>query len=534
MNDCFYSSHLYRKNIAVQQNKFALMSAGQQNMQIYLTVLCYQFELDDLHRTIQSVSQLNEQFDQVFLLCPEDIFDQIQLYLKSVFKQDKSVIVTTSLTRMNQKSSFVIFSGEALHANTVKVLRSEINENSDIVYVDTDNLDANQQRCFPEFYPDWNPDLQISTGYINTGVWLKNVNDFANLLGTRFGPAALMEWLTEAYLTQRNYVIQHIAYVLVHRNQKTKSIFNDVSPSFFGMLRQFGNASFVKPQEVIKLAWYVTVPPLVSLIIPTKNAKSLVKACIESILFRSNYANFEILLVDNNSDDPDCIGYFNQLAEHPKVRLLHFPEPFNYSAINNFAVQHANGEIIGLINNDIEVIEPDWLNYMVGHVVRRDIGCVGAKLLFSNNKIQHAGVVLGYGGGAGHAHKFFNHDQAGYLNRLIASHNYSAVTAACLLVKKADYLVVGGLNETDLTVAFNDVDFCLKVMESGKRNLFCAEALLYHHESISRGLEDTPEKVRRFEREVNYLKEKWDKYIQHDPAYNPNLTLNAENFSIRK
>jgi O-antigen biosynthesis protein len=170
---------------------------------------------------------------------------------------------------------------------------------------------------------------------------------------------------------------------------------------------------------------------------------------------------------------------------------------------------------------------------MVGHVLRDDIGCVGAKLLYPDGRIQHAGVVMGYGGGAGHAHKYFPRYHKGYMNRLVASHNFSAVTAACLLVKKSDYLAVGGLDEINLTIAFNDVDFCLKVLQLGRRNLYCAEAELFHHESVSRGLDLSEEKLKRFGNELSYIQIKWSKYIQKDPAYNPNLTLRRENFAIR-
>ena len=186
-----------------------------------------------------------------------------------------------------------------------------------------------------------------------------------------------------------------------------------------------------------------------------------------------------------------------------------------------------------LINNDIEVISPEWLTYMVGHVMRDDIGCVGAKLLYSDGRIQHAGVVLGYGGGAGHAHKYFPRYHPGYLKRLAATQNYSAVTAACLLVKRSHFGAVGGLDEENLAVAFNDVDFCLRVRELGVRNLYCAEAELYHHESVSRGLDISPEKAARFNRELEYLQTKWSHVIKHDPAYNPNLTLKRENFALK-
>lgn len=202
-------------------------------------------------------------------------------------------------------------------------------------------------------------------------------------------------------------------------------------------------------------------------------------------------------MIDNGSTEQESLAYFEQVSQHPKVRLLKYDHPFNYSAINNFGVKQAKGEVIGLINNDIEVISGDWLTYMVGHAQRKDIGCVGAKLYYSDDRVQHAGVVMGYGGGAGHAHKYFPRFHTGYLNRLVATHRFSAVTAACLIVEREIFEKVGGLNET-LAVAFNDVDFCLRVRELGYSNLYCAEAELYHHESVSRGLDVTPEKAARF------------------------------------
>jgi GT2 family glycosyltransferase len=287
-----------------------------------------------------------------------------------------------------------------------------------------------------------------------------------------------------------------------------------------------------KERKFNKVLWKST-NPLVSLIIPTKNGKALVKACIESILEKTTYSNYEILLIDNGSDEEESIEYFKYLDTLEKVTVLEYPAPFNYSAINNFGVKHANGSMLGLINNDIEVISPDWLTYMVGQAERESIGCVGAKLLYSDTRIQHAGVVLGYGGGAGHAHKNFPRFHSGYLNRINATSNYSAVTAACLLVKKSLFDEVGGLNEQDLSVAFNDVDFCLKVKELGVQNVYCAEAELFHHESVSRGLDISPEKAARFNRELEYLRNTWANYIANDPAYSPNLTLKRENFSIK-
>ncbi|WP_208123096.1 glycosyltransferase [Spirabiliibacterium mucosae] len=212
--------------------------------------------------------------------------------------------------------------------------------------------------------------------------------------------------------------------------------------------------------------------------------------------------------------------------------MLKYPHPFNYSAINNFAIKKAKGKIIGLINNDIEVINGDWLSEMVSHAIREDIGCVGAMLYYPNNLVQHAGVILGIGGVAGHSHKFSTKEDCGYFSRLRLVQNYSAVTAACLVMRKSVFNEVGGLNEIDLTVAFNDVDLCLKVMKCGYRNLWTPYAELYHHESISRGQENTPEKLLRFQKEVNYMKFTWGTNSKIDQFYNMNLSFLREDFSI--
>ncbi|QJR81536.1 glycosyltransferase family 2 protein [Alteromonas pelagimontana] len=396
----------------------------------------------------------------------------------------------------------------------------------DLCYFDSISVNDKERLSEYRFLPDWNPDLQISSAYINEAVLLNTPMSLQFI--DRFVTHGIAATMAYIYLHSTQLNITHQPFVLSVRKSLALSDMNRLSQELSG------NTTIVNVTPgLLKVQWPIKNQPLVSLIIPTFNGKDLVKMCIESILQKTTYLNYEILLIDNNSDDPEALAYFSELELHPKIRLLRYPHPFNYSAINNFAVKHAQGEVIGLINNDIEVITPEWLEYMVGHAIREDIGCVGAKLLYPDDRIQHAGVVLGYGGGAGHAHKYFPRYHPGYMNRLIATQNYSAVTAACLLVKKSIYEGVGGLDEENLEVAFNDVDFCLRVLETGVRNLYCAEAELYHHESVSRGLDITVEKAARFNRELTYLQSKWKKYIDHDPAYNPNLTLKRENFAIK-
>ena len=272
--------------------------------------------------------------------------------------------------------------------------------------------------------------------------------------------------------------------------------------------------------------------PLVSLIIPTRNAKELVRQCIDSIVELTTYRNYEIILIDNGSDDPDSIDYFTSLAARPNFRVIRDDGEFNYSALNNAAVRQARGDIVGLINNDIEVITPDWLSDMVSIASQPGVGAVGARLWYPDNTLQHGGVILGIGGVAGHSHKRLPKERRGYFERAALMQSFSAVTAACLVIQKRHYLSVGGLNEVNLKVAFNDVDFCIRLREVGLRNVWTPYAELFHHESATRGDDIQPEKQRRFESEVRYMKTHWGDALNRDPAYNPNLTLVHEDFGL--
>jgi GT2 family glycosyltransferase len=283
-----------------------------------------------------------------------------------------------------------------------------------------------------------------------------------------------------------------------------------------------------------RVAWPLPSPqPLVSLLVPTRDKLHLLQPCVDAILKLTSYPHFELLILDNQSTCSQTLAYMHDVSKQdPRVRVLRWDAPFNYSAINNFGVANARGSVIGLVNNDIEPINPEWLEEMVRQVCRPDIGCVGAKLYYPNDTIQHAGVVLGIGGVAGHAQKYFNRNALGYFGRLHLAHNVSAVTGACLLVRKAVYQQVGGLDEEHLKVSFNDVDLCIKVREAGYRNLFTPYAELYHHESVSRGPNDTRAKRAVADAEAQFMRQKWGKLLDTDPCYNPNLTLVHEDFSL--
>ena len=475
-------------------------------------------------RTLRSIINQAENIDVVFT--------NVELAgLSKEFATLKVVKVSgpcDTLIQQARSPLLLLNAGDELHGQTLAYLSKK--NVGDVLYVDTDQKLPGALCENARLLPDWNPDYQLSNAYVRSGVVLS-----AKLRAElkQMSATTIAGLVTQLWLRDRELSVEHVPLSLVHYKDSKQAKLAELYEIASLIESEKASVNTVEAEQINIVQWPVIKQPLVSLIIPTKNAKQLVKECIESILTKSTYQNYEILLVDNNSDEPESLAYFEELNQHEKIRVLKYPHPFNYSAINNFAAQQAEGEVIGLINNDIEVITPDWLEYMVGHALREDIGCVGAKLMYGDDRIQHAGVVLGYGGGAGHAHKYFPRYHPGYMNRLIASHNYSAVTAACLLVKKSLFEAVGGLNETDLTVAFNDVDFCLRIRAQGVRNLYCAEAELYHHESVSRGLDVSKEKMARFNAELDYLKSNWAEVIAHDPAYNPNLTLRRENFSIK-
>lgn len=272
--------------------------------------------------------------------------------------------------------------------------------------------------------------------------------------------------------------------------------------------------------------------PRVSLIIPTRDGTEVLATCIRSIREKTEYPDYEIIIVDNGSVQDETKRLFAEFARDPAIRIMPYPGAFNFSAINNTAVREATGTIIGLINNDIEVTQPEWLTEMVAHAMWPDIGCVGAKLLYPDGRIQHGGVVLGLYGVAGHAHRFARRNDPGYLGRLRRVQNVSAVTAACLVVRKPVFDQVGGLDE-NLAVAFNDVDFCLKVRAAGYRNLWTPFAELIHHESASRGSDFTPTKATRFAGEYDIMQRRWGEQLLNDPYYSPHLTYDAEDFSLR-
>lgn len=414
-----------------------------------------------------------------------------------------------------------------------------------LIYSDEDKIDDAGQRSDPYFKPDWNLDLFRSQnmfshlGVLHTAL-VREVGGF------RKGLEGSQDWdlVLRCVERVRPEQILHIPRVLYHWRIHVDSTAKSMGAKpyaavageralneHFQRLGIDANAEYLGYGYRARFA-LPSPPPLVSLIIPTRNARELVRQCIESIQRRTDYPAWEVILVDNGSDDPAAIAYFEQLAQQPNIRVLRDDRPFNYSALNNQAVAVARGELVGLVNNDIEVMNAGWLGEMVSLALQPDVGAVGARLWYPDRTLQHGGVVLGPGGVAVHAHKGLPRGLNGYAGRAALIQSFSAVTAACLVVRKALYEEVGGLDEVNLKVAFNDVDFCLRLREAGYRNVWTPYAELLHHESATRGEDIAPEKRVRFEQEIAYMQAHWGALIAQDPAYNPNLTLGAEDFAL--
>jgi len=412
------------------------------------------------------------------------------------------------------------------------------NENLDFIYSDEDKIDEAGQRSNPYFKPDWNPDLLLSQNYICHMVAIRRTLAL-DVGGVRAGYEGSQDH--DLFLRCSARIapsrIHHIPKILYHWRAIAGSTAQGVSAKSYALdaglraisdhLEASGSGAKVAllPNNYYRVTWPIPTPaPKVSLIIPTRDRVDLLKMSVGSILEKTRYPNYQIVIADNQSREDETLAYFEELRQLAKVKIIAYDAPFNYSAINNHVVkQLTDTDVIGLINNDIEVIDGDWLDEMVGHAIRPGIGAVGAMLYYPDDTIQHAGVVLGIGGVAGHVYCKHPRGASGSGARALLTQNLSAVTGACMLVKRERYLECGGLDEDNLKVAFNDVDFCLRLLAAGYRNVWTPFARLYHHESATRGYENTPEKKLRFAAEANYLRKRWNDILNDDPAYNPNL-----------
>ncbi len=423
-------------------------------------------------------------------------------------------------------------------------------ENPDVqlIYSDEDKLNLQGDRYGPYFKPDWNPELLMSHNFIcHLGIYkTAKVRELGGF-DPEFDGSQDYDLALRYVATIDEHQIKHIPRILYHWRATPGSTANGIheKPYAEPLIRKAVERSLAAKGIAAEVTAHTILPgalrvryklpddlPLVSIVIPTRNGFSLLKRCIESILSKTDYANYEIIIIDNGSDDWIAVRYLEYLKIDRRITILRDERPFNYAALNNNAVNFAKGEFIALLNNDLEVINDDWLSEMMSYAQHPEVGAVGAKLYYPNDTIQHAGVIVGLGGVAGHSHKHFPRDNPGFCGRLLLTQNLSAVTAACLVVRTAIFKQVGGFDEVNLSVAFNDVDLCLRIQEAGYWNVWTPYAEMYHYESATRGYEDTPEKQARFTGEVNYMKKRWGTSLLEDPAYNLNLALDREDFSF--
>jgi GT2 family glycosyltransferase len=418
-----------------------------------------------------------------------------------------------------------------------------LNENpgADFIYSDEDSIDLDGKRSNPFFKPDWSPDMQLSWMYTGRfSIYRKKLVGAVG--GLRRGFDDGWEYDLSLRTSEKARLISHIAKVLYHRRKATdggRTNGNGSQPAEIRALGDYLARNQIRG-EVCDGLWpgshrvkrEIIGNPLVSIIIPTKDNIKILERCIESILATTGYANYEIVVVDNQSQKTEeLLAYYREIQTHSNLKVVEFDLPFNFAALNNYAAGQARGQHLLFLNSDTEVISREWLSAMLEQSQRKEVGAAGAKLLFPDGSIQHCGVILGLGSVAGHAfHK--SPDSPGYFGRVDTINDYSAVTAACMMVRKEVFEEVGGLDE-NLAIDYNDIDFCLKVRALGYLVVYTPYAQLFHLESYVRGYADSPEKRSRRLKESEYFTAKWDAVIEKgDPYYNPNLSLTRMDFAL--
>ena len=417
---------------------------------------------------------------------------------------------------------------------------------ADALYTDEDKVTTDLDEHFqPHLKPDFNLDLLRSNNYIcHFFVVRKSIVEKAGGFRKEFDGAQDYDFIFRC--TENAREVLHVPEILYHwRTHKASTADNPASKMYAfeagkraieAHLERTGTKGTVSHTQDLgfyRVKYPVQGEPLVSVIIPNKDEKETLQTCLESLKKNTSYQNFEIIIIENNSTTGEIFKYYKELSRDQQIHLLRWGKEFNYSAINNFGVAHARGEYLLFLNNDVKSIEPDWMEEMLGVCQRPEVGGVGAKLIYPDNTIQHAGCVIGMGGIAGHMFVDMPADRTGYLHKASLLQDMSAVTAACLMMKKEVFEQAGGFTE-ELAVAFNDVDLCLKVRKNNHLIVYDPYAKLYHMESKTRGAEDSKEKVRRFQTEIEYMRCHWMDILKNgDPYYNKNLSLTKWNYSLK-
>lgn len=456
---------------------------------------------------------------------------------------------TNACIRMATGEYIALFDhDDLLHPSALyEVMRAICEHGADFIYTDENTFSEEPRDAYnPHFKPDFSPDTLRSYNYIcHLSVFSRELLDSVGYFRSEYDGSQDYDLILR--LTEKAKKIFHIRKILYYWRAHKNSVAQDVGAKPYTVtaakkalaahLERCGLKGEVLDSSVpttYHIKYEIDGNPLISVIIPNKDHTDDLDVCLKSLYEKSSYKNFEVIIVENNSTEKETFEYYEAIAQkHGNVKIVKWEGNFNYSAINNFGVNYAKGEFILLLNNDVEIINGSCLEEMLMFAQRKDVGAVGAKLYYSDDTVQHAGVILGLGGTAGHAHKHFGRSHPGYMARASIAQNLSACTAASLMMRRDVFDEVGGLDES-FEVAFNDVDLCMKIRKKGYLVVFTPYAELYHYESKSRGNDSTPEKLERFRGEIDRFKEKWQKQLDDgDPYYNPNLTLTRDDFSLK-
>jgi GT2 family glycosyltransferase len=530
--------HLTRRRVRAR-NQLRVASAGQRY--IYALWIKHKENNEQLARTFQQAVDQWARRPRFSVIVHADGEQSTQAFERSISSVEHQLYSGSVVDGRNRSLADAIAAARAdyvvpLSAGDVlsegalfrfgEALQHE--QGAAILYGDQDEIDAEGGRSRPWFKPRWNEEMFLAQNYLSAAIAIEA--DLARLASQKAG--SFSDFLLAA-TSQAAGSIVHVPHILCHaaprcteENAWLLAVQERVAPAHAKCR--------LGPFATVKVEWPLPSDlPLVSIIVPTRDKLELLKPCIESVLQRTSYDNFEILIVDNGSAQQRTLAFFREVGRNARVRIISYPGPYNFSAINNFAAKHAKGTYLCLLNNDTEVLTTDWLIEMVRYAVRAEIGAVGAKLLYEDGTIQHAGVVIGMGEAAGHAHRFLPGEEPGYFRQPHVTQFVSAVTAACLVINKSKFFAVGGLDEAHLAVAFNDVDLCLKLQAAGLRNVYVPHAVLVHHESKSRGNDMLPRNIARYRNELHVLQKRWKTGNYDDPHFNPNLDPATETFVIR-
>ena len=427
-----------------------------------------------------------------------------------------------------------------------EVARAIRDKNADVIYTDEDKVDQKgEEHTQPHLKPDFNLDLLRSNNYI-THFFVVKTALLKKVGGFREGFDGAQDHDLIFRCCETADVIAHVPKILYHWRTHSASTADNPASKLYayeagkraieGNLERSGErgeVSLLPDYGFFRVKYAVTDEPLVSILIPTKDNIDILKRCITSIKEKSTYKNYEIILIENNSTEPETFAYYDSLQDDQSITVVKWDGDFNFSAINNFGVKHAKGDYLMFLNNDIEIITKGWIEELLGNAQRRDVGAVGCKLYYPDHTIQHAGVIIGIGGIAGHASLGMDGNRSGYLHKASIQMDLSAVTAAAIMVKRSVFEEIGGFEEK-LAVAFNDIDLCLRIREKSYLIVYDPFCEMIHYESKTRGAEDTDEKAKRFYTEIEYMRSNWIGILKGgDPYYNPNLTLSKWNYSLK-